>query len=65
MRQQEEQIKQKIVDAHRRGVCDGEGRTYPPRIYGVGRLPTGLVPFGEQKIRNWPRDESGQLIGDD
>lgn len=27
MRRQEEKIKQAIVDGHRRGVCDSEGRS--------------------------------------
>jgi hypothetical protein len=45
-REQEEVVKRMIVDGHRRGVCDGEGRSVknaagvvapPPRTIGVHR----------------------------
>jgi len=67
-----ESIKQKIVKARDRGVCDNEGRTLKKngviqsnagkgdrrRIW--NRLPTLL-----NDITNvWPRDEFGNLIGD-
>ena len=61
----QEAIKQRIVDAHRRGQCDRDGNPITPRIYGTGGLAGGLVTFGEQKLRVWQRDDRGCLIGDD
>jgi len=58
----QEAIKKKIVEAHRRGACDRDGHPITPRIYGTGGLAGGLVTFGEQKLRVWPRDENGNLL---
>ncbi len=65
MREQEEVIKKKIVAAHRAGLTDKNGRGLVSSYSGCGHLHCGLVPFGPQKIKVWPRDEKGFLIGDD
>ena len=61
-----ESIKQKIVKARDRGVCDSNGNTIS-KVGGAGkgdrrrvwsRLPTDNI------INVWPRDEFGRLIGD-
>lgn len=64
MRRQEEEINKRIVDAHRRGVCDRDGNPIPPRVYGCGQLHCGLSPWGSRKLNVWPRDERGRLVGD-
>ncbi len=64
MHRQMDEIHAKIVDAHRRGVCDKDGRTIPRQICGFGHLRLGIVPFGEQKLNLWPRDEKGVLVDD-
>jgi len=63
-RQSEEEVKQMIVAAHRRGVCDSDGVTYPPKRHGYGHLHWAPVPYGDTKLRLWPRDDEGNLIGD-
>jgi hypothetical protein len=65
MRQREEEIKKAIVRSHQAGKCDKDGSAVPRTPCGCGHLPMGLVPFGIQKIRTWPRDDDGNLVGDD
>lgn len=65
MRRQEEEIKRKIVDGRKRGVCDKDGNTIVRTMMGVGHLARGLCPFGEQKLHVWPRDSLGRLVGDE
>ena len=64
-RASQEAIKQRIVDAHRRGKCDRNGNPIPPRVYGSGQLSSGLVTIGAQRLNVWQRDDLGHLIGDD
>ena len=61
----QEAIKQRIVDAHRRGQCDRDGNPIAPRSYGSGALSSGLVTIGDQRLNVWPRDDRGHLIEDD
>jgi len=61
----EEKIKRQIVKTHRAGGCDKDGNPIPKRIYGTGHLNFTTVPFGPEKFNLWPRDENGNLIGDD
>jgi hypothetical protein len=63
-RQLEEDIKKKIVDAHRRGACDKNGKPWAPRVWGTGHLSFAMIPVGREKLNVWPRDERGNLIGD-
>ena len=62
------EIKQKIVDGYRRGVCDHNGDTLPREKRGRNGKGShftggGLVGgIGESKLNIWPRDENGNLI---
>lgn len=66
MRQQEEEIKKKIVASHRAGLCDKDGNEIPHRVYGRGHTNSVIWPgLPGQGPRNvWPRDDQGSLIGD-
>ena len=66
----EEEIKNKIVETCRRGVCDHNGNTLPKSQW--GRNGKGCHFIGSPRIKNdswpdkivklWPRDENGNLI---
>lgn len=62
MRKQMDDIHDTIVKAHRLGLCDKNGGPTRREFCGFGHLRLGLVPFGEQKLNVWPRDEQGNLI---
>ena len=62
-------IKDKIVDAYRRGVCDHNGDTLPREKRGrTGKgchfIGSALLKndFRPQRLNIWPRDETGELI---
>ena len=67
MIQLEEDIKKRIVAAHRAGICDKEGGTLPhPKPNAKPYTPKIFWTIGENPpIHNWPRDANGNLIGDD
>jgi len=55
-RQQEEKIKQKIVDGYRRGVCDSEGHTIPKNKRGMsGKGSHFIAPTTEQYRKNFDK----------
>lgn len=56
----EDAIKEKIVEGHKRGVCDKNGRT----IKTVGATKVSSFGFGESKLNIWTRDDDDNLIGD-
>ena len=56
----EDVIKEKIVDGHRRGVCDKNGRT----IKKESAIKVISFGFGESKLNIWPRDNEDNLIDD-
>jgi len=66
-----ESIKQKIVKARDRGICDNDGNTIS-KVGGAGkgdrdrvRHKYNLDDLCNRAERNlWPRDESGNLIGE-
>lgn len=67
-----EEIKQKIVDGYRRGVCDHNGDTLPKekrgrngkgsRFIGSALITNDSMP--DKIIKLWPRDRDGNLIQD-
>ena len=63
-----EAIKEKIVDAQHRGVCDHNGVPLPKGQWGRNGIGShfiggGLVGgIGESKLNIWPRDKDGNLI---
>ncbi len=75
--QNTEQIKKKIVDGYRRGVCDKNGDTIPKEKRGMNGKGSAFHSdyytdeyrenfdkiFGEKVLNIWPRDENGNLIG--
>lgn len=63
-RQAEEEIKKKIVAAHRAGRTDKDGKAYVPVVRGTGHTNRMVNPWGCVKYNQWPRDENGELIGD-
>lgn len=56
----EDVIKEKIVEGHKRGVCDKNGRT----IKTASATKVSSFGFGESKLNIWPRDDNDNLIGD-
>jgi len=61
-RQLEENIKKKIVAAHRAGLTDKDGKALEHPHYGTGHTNKCVCLWGPTKLNIWPRDESGQLI---
>jgi len=76
---EEQKIKDLIVKARDAGVCTNEGRTIEkkgPDGRGLGPVwnpgkgdrnrskRTMDYPFLSEKLNVWPRDENGNLIGD-
>ncbi len=61
----EESIKRKIVDAHRRGVCNKDGVAIHSAPSGFGHLNWCPCNFGPTRYNVWPRDAQGNLVGDD
>ncbi len=74
--QNTENIKKKIVDGYRRGVCDKNGNTLPKSKQGQNGKGSAFHNdynteqyresydqiYGEPKLNIWPRDEFGNLI---
>ncbi len=70
-----EEIKKKIVDTYRRGVCDKDGVTLPKSKWGRNGKGSAFGPptsstfrenytkiFPEEKLNIWERDKNGNLI---
>jgi hypothetical protein len=67
-RGEEEKIKKKIVEYHERGVCGRYGEHIPKHKRGnagKGDRRRDKKVYNDFRIKVWPRDENGNLIGDD
>jgi hypothetical protein len=66
------EIKDKIVETYRRGVCDHNGVTLPRHKWGMAGKGCHFIgspflvndSFPDKIVKLWPRDKDGNLIED-